>query len=62
MSVLLEAVHEARELRDLARRELGRAIVRASEQHSLREIGRAAGMSHNAIVYWIKRAREENAR
>lgn len=55
MSTLLEVVHEARELRDSAEKEFRRALVRASEHHSLREIARVAGMSFSGVAWHLKR-------
>lgn len=59
MSVLLDAVQEARELRDVADREFRKALTRASEQHSLREIGRAAGLSFAGVRFILRRERGE---
>lgn len=55
---LLDAVTEARTLRDLAVKEYARAIVRASESgESLRRIGRAAGITFSAVRYILIRER-----
>lgn len=54
MSYLLDAVREARELRDAADREWIRALRRASEGgHSLREIGDAAGLGKTGVRYYL---------
>lgn len=60
MSALLDAVREARELRDAAATELRRAIGRASQAgHSVREIARAAGWKNpNAAYYYIRKERD----
>jgi len=59
VSVLLDAVREARELREAAAREWGRAIVRASDGgHSLREIAGAAGLkSWSTVAHILRRER-----
>lgn len=59
--LLLDAVREARELRQAAEREWWRAVRRASEAgHSTREIGRAAGVSWTRIHKMLHAKREEN--
>lgn len=58
MSYLLDAVAEAREHEHASRDEYVRAVVRAREQHTLREIARAAGVNHNAIVGILRREKE----
>lgn len=56
MNVLLEAVREARELRDVAEREFRRALVRAHESGvSLRVLAKAASMTHQGVFWHIKR-------
>jgi hypothetical protein len=59
VSVLLEAVAEARELRQQAEREFRRALVRAAEAHSLREIARVAGITFSGVAYLLRRERGE---
>lgn len=59
MSVLLDVVTEARELRDRAEHEFRTALVRAKAHHSLAELARAAGMSRPGIQYILRRARGE---
>lgn len=56
MSALLQAVEIARERRDVAQADyaqadagLRAAIVRAREEHSLRQIARAAGVTYNGV-------------
>lgn len=63
MSALLDAVTQARELRDAAGAdweradaEFRRSLARAHEQHSLREIGRAAGLTFAGVRYLIQHA------
>lgn len=61
MSYLLDAVREARELRDAADREWVRALRRASEAgHSLREIGEAAGLGKTGVRYYLNRPERED--
>ena len=64
MSALLDAVTQARELRDAAGadweradREFRRSLARAAEEHSLREIGRAAGLTFTGVRYLIQHER-----
>ena len=59
MSALLQACREARELRDEAERQFRLALRRAASAHTLREIGRAAGMSFNGVRYLIHNPRRE---
>jgi lambda repressor-like predicted transcriptional regulator len=56
VSYLLDAVTEAAGHRQESEHEYRRAVVRAHQEgHSLREIARAAGLTHNAIVNVLKR-------
>lgn len=62
MSALLDIVREARDLRDSANVELRRAIIRARSQHTLEEIGRAAGLGKQRISQIVNQHREENTK
>lgn len=64
MSALLDVLAEARELRDAARHEFERAVIRASEEgrHSLRQIAGAAGVSVMGVRYILNKHRERSAK
>jgi len=74
LTVFLEAVSDARKLRDLADRNFREALVlrdladrnfrealvRAQrEGHSLSELGRAAGLTRAGVAYLLRRERGE---
>lgn len=61
MSALLDIVREARDLRDTANVELRRAIVRARSQHTLTEIGRAAGLGKQRISQIVNEHKREES-
>ena len=62
MSALLDIVREARELREAAEHNFRVAIVRAKSQHTLTEIGRAAGLGKARISQIVNQSREERAK
>lgn len=61
MTLLLEAVSEARELRDVAEREFRRALIRAHDSgHSLRTIAGAAGLHFTTIRWHLSQTRGDS--
>jgi hypothetical protein len=59
MSALLDAVAEARELRQTSEREFRSALVEAREQHTVVEIAHAAGITRQGVSYLLRRERGE---